>query len=162
QPPVLRERLPGRAHHARRVLHQRHPGRPAHRSDHDEDGRGLRGPPRMESAAAPTKPQSYFVRDLFTKVVIPDRDVAVRSSGLLKKQRLLQILMTAGALAASSAFLFLPISSYLENRRLVEDALTFVETLGHARTARDGAGSLSAATLESVREMALRLERFEA
>lgn len=117
--------------------------------------------PRMEAAAAPAKPKSYFVRDLFTRVVIPDRDVAVRSSGLLKKQRLLSYLMTAGALAAATAFLFLPIASYLENRRLVEDGIDFVETLGRGRSARDGTGALGATTLEAAGPMAERLYRFE-
>jgi type VI secretion system protein ImpL len=116
--------------------------------------------PRMQTEPPPAKPKSYFVRDLFNKVVIPDRDVAVRSSKLLKKQRLLQILMTAGALAAATAFLFLPIASYLENRRLVQDSEAFVETLGHGRTDRNG-GALSAKTLEAVGPMAARLELFE-
>jgi type VI secretion system protein ImpL len=115
--------------------------------------------PRMAAEAAPTKPKSYFVRDLFTKVVIPDRDVAVRSSKLLKKQRLLQYVMTGAALAAATAFLFLPITSYLENRRLVNDAFDFVETLGHGRSGREGA--LSARVLEAVGPMSARLERFE-
>ncbi|HXU81316.1 MAG TPA: type VI secretion system membrane subunit TssM [Polyangia bacterium] len=115
--------------------------------------------PRMAQEAAPTKPKSYFVRDLFTRVVIPDRDVAVRSSKLLKKQRLLQYLMTGLALAAATAFLFLPITSYLENRRLVNDSFDFVETLGHGRTGREGA--LATRVLEGVGPMAARLERFE-
>src|SRR5205814_1950062 len=76
-----------------------------------------------------------------------------------KKQRLLQYLMTGGALAAATAFLFLPITSYLENRRLVNDAFDFVEALGHGRTGRDGA--LAARTLEEVAPMSARLERFE-
>jgi type VI secretion system protein ImpL len=115
--------------------------------------------PRMAAEPPPTKPKSYFVRDLFTRVVIPDRDVAVRSSKLVRKQRILQYLMTGGALAAATAFLFLPISSYLENRRLVNDSFDFVETLGHSRSGREGA--LSVQTLETVGPMAARLERFE-
>jgi type VI secretion system protein ImpL len=115
--------------------------------------------PRMAAEPPPTKPKSYFVRDLFTRVVIPDRDVAVRSSKLLRKQRVLQYAMTGAALAAATAFLFLPITSYLENRRLVNDSFDFVETLGHSRSGREGA--LAPQTLETVGPMTARLERFE-
>jgi type VI secretion system protein ImpL len=116
--------------------------------------------PRVAAAVAPTKPKSYFVRDVFTHVVIPDRDVAVRSSGMLRKQRLVSLAVTAGTLVAAVTLLFLPISSYLENARLVEDSMTFVETVGRAR-ARQGTGALAPQALEAVERMTARLQNFE-
>jgi type VI secretion system protein ImpL len=117
--------------------------------------------PRMDAGAAPVKPKSYFVRDLFTRVVIPDRDVAVRSSKLLKKERLVRLAMTLGALALAVAFLFVPISSYLENRQLIADAMRYVDLLSRGHGARDRAAALAPSTLESVDAMSARLARIE-
>jgi type VI secretion system protein ImpL len=116
--------------------------------------------PRVSSAVAPTKPKSYFVRDVFNRVVIPDRDVAVRSTHLLRKQRIARLAMTLGAFVLAVTFLFLPVSSYLENMRFVDDAARFVETLGRAR-GREGVGTLAPQVLEAVDRMTARLERFE-
>ncbi len=75
--------------------------------------------PRV-TGAPPTKPKSYFVRDVFQRVVFPDRDVAVRSAALLKKERMVRWVTAGVALALSALLLVLPISSYLENQQLVD------------------------------------------
>jgi type VI secretion system protein ImpL len=115
--------------------------------------------PRVGSAPS-TKPKSYFVRDLFQKVVFPDRDVAVSSTRVLRRQRLLRWGSAGGALAASIAFLVLPISSYVENKQFVVDARGFVERLAHARAEHDNAGPLAPAALEAADPMATRLATF--
>jgi type VI secretion system protein ImpL len=114
--------------------------------------------PRVVAAEPPAKPKSYFVRDLFTRVVIPDREVAVRSSRVLRRKRLGQFAMAGGALAVAGAFLFLPLSSYTENRRLIADGMAYVERLGRAKAAGvEKSGPL----LESIEPMSTRLARFE-
>jgi type VI secretion system protein ImpL len=113
---------------------------------------------RPQTIAAPTtKPKSYFVRDLFQQVVFPDADVAVRSTHALKRERTIRWVIAAGALFASTAFLALPISSYLKNSRFVEDARGFVEKLA-GTPGEPGSGALLAAgRLEGVDPMAARL-----
>jgi type VI secretion system protein ImpL len=115
--------------------------------------------PRV-TGAPPAKPKSYFVRDVFQRVVFPDRDVAVRSAGVLRKQRMLRWGTAAGALAVSAAVLVLPISSYLENQRLISDARAFVDKLSAARADHQAPGPFAPPPLESAEPMATRLARF--
>ncbi len=103
-------------------------------------------------AATTTKPKSYFVRDLFQQVVFPDAEVAVRSTRGLRRQRTVRWLVAGIALAISGTFLALPISSYLKNKKLVDDGRTFVE-----RLADQPKDALTSRTLERVDPMAERL-----
>ena len=115
--------------------------------------------PRI-AAAPPAKPKSYFVRDLFKQVVFPDGDVAVRSSRMMRRRRLVGWLVAGAALVASAAFLVLPVSSYLENRALVDQSRVFVEKLTRARAEHGPTGPLAAAPLEAADATATRLASF--
>jgi type VI secretion system protein ImpL len=111
---------------------------------------------RPQVLATPvTKPKSYFVRDMFQQVVFPDAEVAVRSSRALRRERLVRWGVAAAALAMSAAFLFFPISSYLKNSALVDEARLFVDKL--AGNERDPAHGLAAVTLESIDPSAAHL-----
>jgi type VI secretion system protein ImpL len=115
--------------------------------------------PRM-AAPMPGKPKSYFVRDLFKQVVFPDGEIAVRSSRVVRKQRIVGWAAATLALLASAAFLVLPVSSYLENMTLVKQSQAFVTRLARARTEHGPTGPLSAAALEGAEPMATRLASF--
>jgi type VI secretion system protein ImpL len=121
--------------------------------------------PRME-ATAPTKPKSYFVRDVFQHVVFPDRDLAVASAGALRRQRLMRWGIAAAALVVSVAALILPISSYLENDRFVTASRTFVEHLARSRAeavrekGRGESAPFTIAPLESAEPTSARLAGF--
>jgi type VI secretion system protein ImpL len=111
---------------------------------------------RPQALAAPvTKPKSYFVRDMFQQVVFPDAHVAVRSSRALRRERLVRWGVAAAALAISAAFVLFPISSYLKNSALVEEARLYVQKL--AGGSNEPGHGLSAATLESVDPTAAHL-----
>ncbi|MBN2573013.1 MAG: type VI secretion system membrane subunit TssM [Deltaproteobacteria bacterium] len=112
---------------------------------------------RAAAAVAVTKPKSYFLRDVFTRVVFPDQAAAVRSTRVMRKERLRRILLTAGAFALAAGFLFLPIRSYLANAGYARDARRTVEKLASSKTSRDGAGLVSAESLESVEDISKRL-----
>ena len=115
--------------------------------------------PRV-TGAPPSKPKSYFVRDVFQRVVFPDKDVAVRSAALLKKEKLIRWAAAAGALALSAALLILPISSYVENQQLVTQARAFVEKLNAARAPHNTPGPFAPAPMEAAEPMATRLAGF--
>ncbi|MEA2698948.1 MAG: type secretion system protein ImpL, partial [Myxococcales bacterium] len=115
--------------------------------------------PRL-AAAAPTKPKSYFVKDVFQRVVFPDKDVAVRSARVLKRERLMRWGTALGALTVSAALLVLPISSYLANKQFIADTRGFVEKLVRARDDRPARGPLAPTPLESAEPMAGRLAKF--
>jgi type VI secretion system protein ImpL len=112
--------------------------------------------PRL-AAAPPTKPKSYFVRDVFQKVVFPDRDVAVRSARVLKRDRLIKWAIAAGATVVAAALLVLPVSSYLANKRFVAECATFVDRLAHAREEHTSGGPFSARIFELAEPTATHL-----
>jgi type VI secretion system protein ImpL len=114
------------------------------------------------ATAPPTKPKSYFVRDVLRRVVFPDHDVAVSSSRVQRRQRVARWAMAGAAVVASVAFLVLPISSYLENMRFVSEGRSFVERLARARTEPGAKGPLGATSLEGAEPMATRLASFAA
>jgi type VI secretion system protein ImpL len=110
------------------------------------------------AAVAVTKPKSYFLRDLFTEVVFPDKDVAVRSARVLVRQRIRRLALTVCALAGAAGFLFLPVRSYSTNRDFIHDARRFVDKLAAGRQGQEAPLLPSAGTLESVDAMAKTLE----
>jgi type VI secretion system protein ImpL len=116
---------------------------------------------RPQTLAAPvTKPKSYFVRDMFQQVVFPDAEVAVQSSRALKRGRLGRVAVAAGALIVSVCLLTFPISSYLKNSALVDEASLFVQRL-RGGSNEPGHG-LAATTLEGVDPTAARLANLAA
>jgi type VI secretion system protein ImpL len=115
--------------------------------------------PRVVTAP-PAKAKSYFLRDVLHRVVFPDRDVAVSSSRALRRQRILRWSMAGLAVAASIAFLVLPIASYLENLRFISDCRAFVARLETARAEPTPHGPLGIAPLENAEPMAARLAAF--
>jgi type VI secretion system protein ImpL len=110
------------------------------------------------AAGAVSKPKSYFLREPFTEVVFADKDVAIRSTRVLLRQRIKRLLLTVFALAGAAGFLFLPVRWYSTNRDFVHEARRFVDKLAAGRQGRDSAPLPSAATLESVEAMAKTLE----
>jgi type VI secretion system protein ImpL len=109
------------------------------------------------AAVAVTKPKSYFLRDVFTSVVFPDQAAAVRSTRVMRKERMRKLLLTAGAFVLAAGFLFLPIRSYLSNAGYARDALRAVDKLASAKGSKEGAGLVTAESLESVEELAKQL-----
>ena len=109
------------------------------------------------AAVAVSKPKSYFLRDLFTNVVFADKDVAIRSTRVLVRQRLKRVALTSCALVAAAGFLFLPIRSYLSSRDFIHESRRFVDRLAAGRPAREAPPLLSAEALESVEAMAKTL-----
>src|SRR3569623_1529518 len=112
--------------------------------------------PRL-AVAPPTKPKSYFVRDVFQKVVFPDRDVAVRSAGVLKRARVVRFAIAGGATVLAAALLFLPVSSFLANKRFIGECELFVDRLVHAREEHSSGGPFSARVFEQAEPPAAKL-----
>jgi type VI secretion system protein ImpL len=110
------------------------------------------------AAVAVSKPKSYFLRDLFTEVVFADKDVAIRSTRILVRQRIKRLALAACALAAAAGFLFLPFRWYSTGRDFIHQARRFVDKLAAGRQGHESAPLPLAATLESVEAMAKILE----
>lgn len=118
---------------------------------------------RARVPVAPSaKPKSYFVRDVFQRVVFPDQDVAVRSGRVLRREQRVRWAIAGGALLVSAALLVVPVSSYLSNKRFISDVDGFVAKLGYAREQHPPGGPLSPHALESAEAMADRLAKVAA
>jgi type VI secretion system protein ImpL len=63
--------------------------------------------------------KSYFLYDVFTKVVFPDADVAARSASEIRRQRLVRIGVSATAMALAFTLAIPSITSFLNNRKLL-------------------------------------------
>ena len=68
--------------------------------------------------------KSYFLYDLFMKVVFPDGELAVRSKAEIRRQLLMRLAIALSAAALAFIVAIPSIVSYLNNRALVADTLT--------------------------------------
>ena len=109
------------------------------------------------ASVAVTKPKSYFLRDLFTKVVFPDKDIAIRSTRVLMRQRITRLALTVCALAVAAGLFFLAARSYGTSRDFVQEARRCVDKLAAGRKDQAADSVPSAATLESIEAMAKSL-----
>ena len=88
----------------------------------------LFGDPRPQETSA--EGRSYFLWDIFTKVMFQDQEMAVRSSIEEQRYRRRQLVLTATYFTAAALMLVLPIVSYFQNRALARDvreAITAVQ-----------------------------------
>jgi type VI secretion system protein ImpL len=113
------------------------------------------GVPSRAAALAVSKPKSYFVRDLFTKIIFPDRSAAIRSTRVLVQQRIRRLALTVCALLGAAGFLFLPVRSYSASRDFIHETRRAVDKLAAGCASRDALPS--AESLESVEPMAKAL-----
>jgi len=63
--------------------------------------------------------KSYFLGDMFRRVIFPDKDLAVPTAREQKRQRTQQFAMAAGCVVLGAMLLSLPTVAYLNNRDLV-------------------------------------------
>ena len=109
------------------------------------------GCPTRAAAVAVSKPKSYFVRDLFTKLVFPDRDVAIRSTRILVRQRLRRLALAACASLVAAGLLVLPVRSYSASADFVHQARRMIDKLAAGRQGQDELPATEA--LEAVEAM---------
>lgn len=77
---------------------------------------------KQAGAAAPkTEAKSYFVTDLFRRVIFPERALAARTEGEMRRQRILRIGFATAA-AVLAVFILVPaILSFSQNRSLIQE-----------------------------------------
>lgn len=117
-------------------------------------------PPAAAPAQPITEAKSFFLRDVFARVVFPDADLAVRSEGEISRQRRRRFAVAAGALGTAALVSILPTYAYLENRDFVKSAGREAEAIAAHATGANAA-PLTLAELEPVRERVEQLRRWE-
>lgn len=112
-----------------------------------------RSPPAVEA-------RSYFLHDLFSKVVFRDQQLAVRSSEVQHRRRLLHLASAGGGLLLALGLVLLPLLSFFGNRALLSTAERAERAWAVDRQGREGASALS--DLVPLRDLLQELEAHEA
>ena len=79
--------------------------------------------PRMQMGYQPqhVEAKSYFLGQLFTKVIFPDRYLAGRSAARIRKSKLVGHGVGAGLMVTAAGMAVLPVMSFQDNRELLEE-----------------------------------------
>lgn len=75
--------------------------------------------PRISHTEPQIEAKSYFLGDLFSKVVFPDRHIAQRSAARLRKQALVRHGIAAGLFLFAVGLAVLPVMAFQNNRELL-------------------------------------------
>src|SRR5512138_178960 len=115
--------------------------------------------PRLQQEPV-VEAKSYFLRDVFQKVVFPDRSLAVRSAKAVRAQNLRRWGLAALGVAAALLLFAFPLRAFLLNRSLVRSTADLVETV--SASLADPKGTLQLGTIDPLRERLDLLLRFQA
>ncbi len=98
----------------------------------------LRGiDPATAQDESPGEDKSYFLLELFSKVIFPDRDLARRTASGSGRWTWAVRAAAAGAALLSLALLALPLSAYFSNRRFLAEARAAAKPVSSATTSDD-------------------------
>ena len=82
---------------------------------------GLRRP---QAVGGQAQPKSYFVTDLFKRVIFPDQDLAGRTSSELRRQRLVRMAIAAAAVFFGLILAAPALVSFAKNQTLIQSSTT--------------------------------------
>jgi type VI secretion system protein ImpL len=94
--------------------------------------------PRIAQALVPGEARSYFLRDVFARVIFPDRDVASASGALSRRDLAIRSATVGGVFLLALLLSLVPAGAYLKNRRLVAATRAIAEALVSAAPSRQG------------------------
>jgi type VI secretion system protein ImpL len=94
--------------------------------------------PRVAQVQAPGEARSYFLRDVFSKVIFPDRDVAAASGAMSRRDLMVRAALVGGVALLALLLLLLPTASYVKNGRLISATRAVSEALASAAPSRPG------------------------
>lgn len=93
--------------------------------------------PRLSYTTPQIEPKSYFLGELFEKVIFPDKNIAQRSAVKVKKQALLGHAIGGGLILSAIGMALFPVVSFQRNQELLgstQDAIAKVEEHVTAKT----------------------------
>jgi type VI secretion system protein ImpL len=100
------------------------------------DAFGVR--PRIAQALTPGEARSYFLRDVFSRVIFPDRDAAVASGAMSRRDLAIRSGIVGGGLLLALLLSLLPAAAYSKNRRLIGAMRSVSDALTSAAPSRAG------------------------
>ncbi|MCA9655889.1 MAG: type VI secretion system membrane subunit TssM [Myxococcales bacterium] len=122
--------------------------------------------PRMQMSYQPqhVEAKSYFLGQLFTKVIFPDRYVASRSASRIKKQRLVGHGVGAGLITAAGGMVALPIISFNNNQELLGETKEAVAKVNEHYANKQETGDIRPIhikNIEPLRQVERKLYEYE-
>lgn len=94
--------------------------------------------PALGQAEAVLEPKSYFLRDVFSRVIFDDQDVAFRSASGMRRDAIVSWSVAGAALVLAALLLLLPLNSFMRNRSRVQlIAATYQELSVRLRNGAD-------------------------
>jgi len=111
---------------------------------------------RMNAPAPAVETKSYFLHDLFAKVIFPDRKLAGHSTNLERRLRIRRYAIAGTSFGVAALLLLLPGYAYLKNRELVGSTAAQVDRMAGGGNESDTLGQLDA-----LRERVAQLHEWE-
>jgi type VI secretion system protein ImpL len=116
--------------------------------------------PQVAAPEPVVEAKSYFLRDLFQKVLFPDQHLAVRSAEALKREKIQRWVLLGAAVAVALLVVAFPVRAFLANRALVLSTAQIVADVSLQLKATSG-GTPSVAKLEPLRARLAELVSYE-
>lgn len=116
--------------------------------------------PRVQAPEPVVEAKSYFLRDLFQKVLFPDQHVAVRSAEALRRESIQRWILVGAAAAVALVIVAFPVRAFFLNRSLVLTTAQIVSDVAAQLKASDAAAQ-PIAKLEPLRARLAELVSYE-
>jgi len=116
--------------------------------------------PQVQAPEPVVEAKSYFLRDLFQKVLFPDQHLAMRSAEALRREKIRSWVVAGAAGVAAVLVLAFPVSAFVSNRSLVLSTAQIVADVAAQLKGADG-GAPPIAKLEPLRARLSELVRYE-
>jgi len=107
--------------------------------------------PALAEAKPVVEAKSYFLRDVFAKVLFPDQHIAFRNARARKRDAVRRWVLVGAVVVLAMAFAFFPARSFLLNQELIHSTGQIVDGVT-GKLAAAGKGPPPLAELEPLRE----------
>ncbi|HEY6004270.1 MAG TPA: type VI secretion system membrane subunit TssM [Anaeromyxobacter sp.] len=116
--------------------------------------------PQVTAPEPVVEAKSYFLRELFQKVLFPDQHLAMRSAEALRREKIERWALLGAAVAVALLVVAFPVRAFLANRSLVLSTAQIVAEVSAQLKGASGA-TPSIAKLEPLRERLAELVSYE-
>ena len=117
--------------------------------------------PNVAAAPQPTEPKSYFVADMFRKVIFPDQDFAARSEGERRRQLIVRGLFAFAAMLLGIVIVGPGACSFSHNRDLIKHVEEVSAEAANVRWLDGGNAIEKVKRLDDMREQLKQLDAWK-
>jgi type VI secretion system protein ImpL len=122
---------------------------------------GLRTPAMDDMPTGRTESKSYFLRDVFEKIIFPDQDLAAATETEVRRKRIQRFVAAAAAFATAMVFMIPAIISYSNNRALVAETGQISREAADVRWNDGTPATAKVDKLDRLRDQVMKLDTWE-